>query len=233
MNVTAALCWYDEPVEALERCVASLEGVCDRLVAVDGRWDVFPGARDLSPLEQKLAIQAAARAAGIKDEVHGGGPFAWESQVAKRSYAIERAASTGDWVLVIDADEHISSSDRAALHALLAATDLDVGEVPLTNRSQRWPLNQLHTHTFAARRLFRSACAPHYERAHNGVRASDGRWLSGSRRHVALEPTFVTADLNALALALRHDLDARSGERQQARRIYYKTRRRNGLEAWA
>jgi hypothetical protein len=60
MVVTAMLAWFNETVEELHRAVTSLRTIADRVVAVDGGWDLYPGARASSPPEQADAIRSAA-----------------------------------------------------------------------------------------------------------------------------------------------------------------------------
>jgi hypothetical protein len=51
--VTAALAWYDEAPEDLDRYVRALPVVCDRLVAVDGGYERYPGATPRSSRDEE------------------------------------------------------------------------------------------------------------------------------------------------------------------------------------
>ena len=42
MIVTAALCWWNELPEDLERCVRGVANVADRVVALDGAYRRYP-----------------------------------------------------------------------------------------------------------------------------------------------------------------------------------------------
>lgn len=116
MTVTALLSWFDEPLELLEDGVRSLQGFCDRLVALDGAYEFTPGAAAHSPFEQMVAIERAARKAGIDPEVHPG--EIWAGQIQKRQRLFDLAAGS-DWLLVHDAD-HQAAGDPARFRAFLA-----------------------------------------------------------------------------------------------------------------
>ena len=59
MIVTAALCWYNEPPDELAACVRATATVADRIVAVDGAYRRYPGAKPMSSPAQVKAIQMA------------------------------------------------------------------------------------------------------------------------------------------------------------------------------
>lgn len=117
MIVTAALSWYDEPVDLLDACVRGLAGVADRIVAVDGAYRRYPGATPTSPHEQADAIRAAAEAVGIEHDIHVVDNL-WAGQVEKRSYLLKAASVGSDWILIVDAD-HIVHADGPAARAEL------------------------------------------------------------------------------------------------------------------
>lgn len=118
-TIAAALCWYDEPVESLERMVASLEGFVDILVSLDGPYAHYP-AGGRSPDEQHRALEASARLHRL--------PYAplvrkieSPTQAAKRTHLYQHAArfaGRNGWILIIDADEALSGDYRAAREQL-------------------------------------------------------------------------------------------------------------------
>jgi hypothetical protein len=230
MVVTACLCWYDEEPHMLAGAVLSLAGVADRLVALDGRWHGFPGDQAISADEQRDAIEQTAAAIGLEGVIVRPGA-AWPSQVVKRNAAFEIALAPAetDWLLVLDADEHVFSHDRQLLERLLASASGDVAELLLTNFTTRWPLDQMRANTYSVRRLFRAAAQPRYERAHNGVRTAGGSWLSGDRAHVELVDAFDVSP----ALTFGHSVDVRPADRHRARSVYYRRRTAEHLEDWA
>lgn len=122
MIVTAMLAWFNEDPEQLRRAVLSAATLVDRVVAVDGGWDLYPGAAESSPPEQAEAIMAAAAEAGIVAEVHPG--RRWTGQVEKRHHMLQLAAEGSDWVMPLDAD-WIIRGDRETIRAELQDTRCD------------------------------------------------------------------------------------------------------------
>jgi len=119
--VTAALVWWDEPPELLRDCVRGLANTADRLVAVDGAYRRYPGGTPASPPEQAEAIRETAAECGLTGEIVVPAEL-WSGQVAKRAFALGRAAEGSDWVLTSDADwiDHAEREPvRAELEALL------------------------------------------------------------------------------------------------------------------
>lgn len=129
--VTAALIWFNERPEDLERCVRGMATIADRLVAVDGAYARYPGAKIGSPIYQVDAIARTAKEVGI--EVMAIVPMdrLWAGQVEKRSFALRTASQDSDWVAVVDAD-WVISGDREKARAELAGynDNIDVVSVP-------------------------------------------------------------------------------------------------------
>jgi hypothetical protein len=219
--MVACLAYYAERCSDLERCVLSLAGVADVLVALEGRWGHFPEVEGNEQALQRATIEEAALRTGIVCD-HSSGT--WPSQVAKRSALMERAAGYGDWLLVIDADEWVMEADAAQLRAALAATRLDVARVNL----RRHPLATCSP-ARAVRRIYRASCGVRLRTAHNGYVAKDGRFLHGDPAYVELAES---DDGVAAYIHLGHDTAARNGARQQARLVYLATRRQLRFESW-
>jgi glycosyltransferase involved in cell wall biosynthesis len=100
----------------LPACLASVEGLVDELVVCD-----------TGSLDRSVEI---ARAAGAVVVHH-----AWDEDFAGARNAALDAAS-GDWILVLDADERLSRGGREALRRALAEDDFDLGLLPLHNASR-------------------------------------------------------------------------------------------------
>lgn len=117
-RIVAALCWYDEPAEPLERCIKSLAGFADTLVSLDGAYKHFPHKTVHSPKEQHDNLTRITAKHGIKHK-----PIAATdtplTQAEKRTRLYRAAvdeAGSGGWILIIDADEELSH--KGALETL-------------------------------------------------------------------------------------------------------------------
>lgn len=219
MRLVAALAWYDEPVAFLDRCVRSLAGVVDELIALDGRYDLYdPGSPVNSHWSQAQAIGVAADGVALESRVYMGSTT-WESQVAKRAHLMQLAADAdADWVFVIDGDEYVAEAHPGHLRPALAETELDVAMVRCSRVDESIP-------TQSIRRIYRAGTTVLH--AHNGYQF-EGRWLHGDSARVELEPAL---DL-ARHLHLHNATGLRGFERNR-RAIEYRTRRaREREEAW-
>lgn len=216
-RIVAALPWYDETPAFLDRCVRSLWW-CNELVALDGRWDLYDdGAPILSPAEQAWAIGKAADAVGLDHEIVMG-PRVWGSQVEKRKALMDYASELGDWIFVVDADEHVDFVYPERLERRLGATDLHVASIKHVRLDGQLPEQRY-------RRLFRQGTTVMH--AHNGYRYGD-EWLLGDTAHVDL-----AAALDAShCLGLYASTGMRPPEREEKAAAYKLARRRARLEVW-
>jgi glycosyltransferase involved in cell wall biosynthesis len=126
MIVTAALVWYDEPVQQLMDCVEGAARIADRLVAIDGPYQRYPHQTIQSPIEQHHALRAACDQHNI-DLTIVTIDRPWKGQIEKRSHLLRWASHQSDWIAVIDAD-HIIHTDRDAARNELATVTHDVIE---------------------------------------------------------------------------------------------------------
>ena len=218
VRICAALAWADETPEFLTRCVRSLEGVVDELMACDGAWNLYEGEAFSGP-EQEEAIWDAARSVGIESRVfvpHG----IWESQVAKRATLMEMAGQHADWVFVIDADEYVVYSepetirralaDTEALCAFVAWKNLNRGEQHMPGTNPKSGLNH---------RLFRAGTT--VRTVHSGY------FYEGCNVLIECE----SLDLRH-CLAVEHDNINRGAERNERARSYRRLRHTTGVETW-
>jgi hypothetical protein len=218
VKVAAALSWYAETPESLIRCVKSLNGYCDSLVALGGRWVGFPEVAGDNYNQQAAALAAACEQTNLAYFIETSG--VWPSQVAKRAELMGRACEESDWVFVIDGDEYIGSGDPDTFREILSMTERDVARV----FACRVPLpygRNIH-------RVYRSSAEVTVRTAHNGYVTSDGRFLHGDPCYVTLEPHQDTDK----SLVLVHDLKARGQTRKNARTAYNQYRRHTRIEAW-
>jgi len=100
----------------LEGCLASVQGVVSQIVLVD------TGSTDRT--------RAIAEAAGALVVDH---PWA-DDFAAARNAALPHA--TGDWILVLDADERLAPGAGAAIHAALQNPNFVLGLLPLSDASR-------------------------------------------------------------------------------------------------
>ncbi len=128
MNVTAALCWWNERPEDLARCVRGVANIADRIVALDGAYRRYPGATVTSDRRQREAIRKTAEEMGLECLILEPDRL-WAGQIEKRSHLLALAAVGSDWIVTVDTD-HIIDTDREAVRRELAASTADVVEVP-------------------------------------------------------------------------------------------------------
>jgi hypothetical protein len=224
-SIVALLSFYDEPVESLLTCISGLASAgVEHLVAVDGAYAIYPDGEAASDPNQHAAITLACRQLSISCTLHiPSEPWAG-NEVQKRSFLFKQGAahaSPGDWLLVIDADEVITSVP-ADLRSQLAATDLIVASVQMVDAvalragQPDWPAE------FEARRLFR-AQPIRVQTSHFTYVTADGRYLWGDES-VTLEPSL------QLDMVVEHHPDRRPTERLQGKMHYYRQRDRLGIE---
>ena len=96
----------------IKRCLESVQGIVDEMIVVD------TGSDDDTKI---IAQQCGAKVFDFK----------WQNDFSKaRNYALDQ--STGDWNLVLDADEWISKIDRSKLHELMN-NEHCVGNIKIIN----------------------------------------------------------------------------------------------------
>lgn len=221
MTIAACLSWYDEPVEFLDRCVRSLAGVADMLVALDGRWEHMPG-ENRSPVCQRDAIWKTAGDVGLDAVVSVPDDLPFASQVAKRNALVSLAFASGaDWLLVIDGDEYVQWT-TPGFRALLERTDLDAAAVTVNSVLHNGtPLENL------PRRLLRAGADLEYVGAHNAIR-NDSGWLVLPMKYD--DGDWAPAEDATRHLAIFHDRRNRGRARNHAQQSYYQARSRLRFE---
>ncbi len=228
MRIIGLLPWFDEPVESLLTCLQAMARAdTDHIVAVDGRYALYPADHDVSHPNEYAAIVLACRELGMGCTIHQpSGP--WEGgEVEKRTFLFTLAwsiARPGDWFWVQDADQVVMQApddfkDR------LTATEHDAVEVKILDtvalraRQDDWPA------FFTMRALFRAqplTVGP----AHCQYRREDGSLLWGYEGDGRMLPAL---DLSADVL-VEHRPDLRPLERQHAKLVYYASRDAAGIE---
>ncbi len=181
MNLIGLLSWFDEPRETLIRCLAGLaDAGVDHVVALDGRYALFPADHDCSHPNEYAAILLACRELGMRCTIHEpNGPW-MGGETEKRTALVAlgwAVAEPGDWFWVQDADQWtVAVPDD--LKARLAATGLEAAEVDMLDKeAERAGLANWPAH-FAMRSLFR-AQPIRVETNHVNYVTGDGRHLWG------------------------------------------------------
>lgn len=216
LTVGACLCWYAEPPESLEQCLASLTGVVDFVVALDGPWDPYPAHTIRSTVAEWRTVGAAPL------PIVYGPVRRWASQIEKRTAGLQIATQAGaDWILVIDADEHIRTADLDRLRHRLSTTG--------------WSVATIHSHRVGqkprvVRRLYRALPGLAYEKAHSGVRTVDRRWLSGDTGYVTVQPA---EDLTRVLSIFHEQGVTRPPARQADDATFQRLRLERRLESWS
>lgn len=176
MIVTAALCWWNEKPEDLERCVAGVAQVADRIVALDGAYRRYPDATPCSNPEQADAIRKAARKHDLDCLILTPDRL-WAGQVEKRTYLLNAAGVGSDWIVVVDTDHVIHADRDGVLTELSDLRNMDVVEVPFhtpTNPHRSTPASspaQWHAEQAEIVQM-----TPHIYRALPGLRVERFHW---------------------------------------------------------
>ena len=133
--------WYDEDPQLLDETVTRLGRIpVDALVAVDGAYDLYPGATASSPPSNHAAIGDAARTIGVSATIHRPlRPWERSGEVRKRTFALrlaETLSEPDDWFLVLDAD-HILQRVDPSFRRRLETSDKEVATYGLIQRPCR------------------------------------------------------------------------------------------------
>ena len=129
MKIIGLLSWYDEAPQWLATAVTGFARVCDHIIAVDGAFALYPGARPCSHPLQAEAVMSTAESAGVALTLHRPNDLFWGNEVEKRNLTIKLAsayAQEGDWLMVFDADCHIFKCDPDVVRWELENTNAEV-----------------------------------------------------------------------------------------------------------
>jgi hypothetical protein len=112
-RIVGLLSWWDESPTWLAATVTGMARFCDHIVALDGRYALYPDRRVWSGCEESYAIVDAARAAGVGFTLsQPGRPYL--DEMAKRTHLFQLGAAHArtfeDWFFVCDADEVVVES---------------------------------------------------------------------------------------------------------------------------
>jgi hypothetical protein len=239
MRLIAILIWYDEPNAVLGQCIAGLQyaGV-DHVVALDGKYELFPGDAFLSSPEQQGLVALACRSLGMGCTLYIP-PATWPGEVEKRNHSFNMAlaeAYPDDWFVVVDADIVITLVP-GDLKARLAATECDTAAVQVRDMSAAAAQRADWPEYFDIRPFFRAQPIQTIGN-HHSYTTMDGRKLWGAMG----EPTDMDGnglgggheaepclDLRAFT-EFQHRPGARGTDRQLSQASYYGAREESGIE---
>ncbi len=217
----------------------------DALVAVDGAYDLYPGATGSSPPSNHIAIQDAANTIGVSATIHSpAGPWEGSGEVRKRTFALrlaETLSEPDDWFLLLDAD-HILQRVDPSFRGRLEASDKEVATYGLVQRPRRaaglsplerqviaahadeWPGTVEAPGVEAPRMLYRARRGLRYGPLHWELTGPKGKlWGLGTDALLPAE------DLTEV-LIFEHAWDHRTDERIRAALEYFDRRDEAGLE---
>jgi hypothetical protein len=227
MRLHALMAFYDEPVETLIASIATLPLVgVDHLVALDGRYALYPGDTAVSDANQHAAIVMTCRELGIACTLHAPTvPWAGEPEKRTALFALGWAlAQDGDWFLIHDADMFVMKAPDD-FHEQLERTDREVATVEVLDTvAERINIANMPP-TFDFCGLYRAQpilVGPH----HAQYRTADDRHLWVGNGEASPVPNL---DLTS-TVRVEHRPDRRSPERQQAKLAYYRNRDEERVE---
>lgn len=217
-KVVGCLSFFDENPVWLRNLPVTLKktGV-SHLVALDGRYSLFPSEHDRSPSEQIEALQIGCATSGVELTLEQGGPYEG-NEVEKRSglfQLAETVTSGDDWYMVIDADTYVQKADKKLVEKLADST-LNVATVRLMDGTS------VQCDEFRA--LFRALRGLRCDTNHYTYRAGDHLlWADPAREHL-IDPSFHTD------VVFQHLNRKRDPARTQAAKAYYKQRQAHLIE---
>jgi len=224
VKVVALISFFDERPDWLSACVASLNGVADHIVAVDGAYRLFPQAEAHSGDIQAGAIVGTAQALEM-GVTYMAPQTPWlRNEVEKRNHALQLALlecePDVDWILVIDADSLVTSCPHD-FRDVLADTKENVGSYYITEDFEGG------TGKYGARYLYRAHPTLHIRYAH-----FDYRRLDASGNEVCL---WENGGLPCCPtdLVIEHRRNQRNEQRNKRAQRYYLLRDSHKIEVFA
>jgi len=225
--------------------VSGFARVCDQIVAVDGGYALYPGARARSHPEQAEAVTIAAESAGAGCLVHRPKDVFFGNEVEKRQLSLSLAAPfltpEEDWIVVFDADNHVLQANPDVVRSDLAKTDRNVatytvldGKDLLANPktadlARTKALSTEWTHR--TRGIYRWTPDLTYGPAHWFIQGTYGgvrQWIWGPEEHLDVAPAFHLES----SLVVYHRSQHRAKIRADAAQDYYRRRNLAGIESY-
>jgi hypothetical protein len=247
-RIVALLSFFNEPIKVLTGCLTRMAAAgVDHVVAMDGRYKLYPGKEHMSPGDQLGSIVLVCAKLGMGVTLHIP-PYPWESEVEKRTSLFTTAlgvSDPGDWFFVIDADELVATVPSNFRERLKHAEE-DVGLVVMRDmEAARVKKPDFFPEWFTRRSLFRAQPIIVMQNHHTYVNPLDGRELWNAKPEMgqavpALDLTGgkFTPDGVALpdfenpgaAVVVEHWAGSRGAQRLADKNVYYTRREEERIE---
>lgn len=240
MRVFMLLNFYEESASWLAATISSAKGLVDHVVAIDGRYMLFPDGEAQSRSDQATTIVEIAQSCGMGLTLHRKNELWIGNEVEKRTHLFKLAlldATEDDWLFVLDADEVVTRCpgdtrkrlEETDLHAayVTAWTREDQHDNPKKERAAQ-QFNWEQKSTFPVRKFFRALPGLHCERNHYTYVAGDGTKVWGNTTY---EGHDVCPTLDITDFRVEHKTGFRSQHRRQAAKDYYQRRDQLAVES--
>jgi hypothetical protein len=234
VRLIALLSWFDEPPAVMGQCLTALRDAgVDHVVAMDGRYKLYPGEEHMSSAEQQGLVVLACRSLGMGVTLYVP-PAPWPGEVEKRNHMFNvglAEAYPGDWFFVVDADIVVTTVP-GDLKARLEQTEHDVAAVKVRDMNAAAAQRADWPEYFDIRALFRAQPLQTVGN-HHSYTTMDGRVLWGAKGEPdeygntgEQEPCL---DLRKF-VEVQHRPGSRGQDRQLSQAVYYGAREESGLE---
>lgn len=228
MNLVAMMSFFDEDPILIKRSVRGLARLCvTRIVACDGRYDLFPGSEINSSLEQIDVLRQACIERRVTLDLHQPDDAWAGNEVEKRQFMLDRAtdlAYQDDWLVIWDCDYRlIDGMPPSWIEDELSATDRDVATISFTEDK-----NALMNSDFYPMAMFlRAQQGIAMDGNHHTYLLPDGRRSQVLRRSVENQAEV----LHLPEIKVLHDVHQRPIARRALQAAYYAERDEMGIES--
>ena len=217
MKIVGVMIAYDEHPHWLATAVSGFAQVCHDIVYVDGSYALYPQAKPRSHPSEPEAVMQACDAAGVGCVVYRPSSVFMDNEVEKRNMSLRLAGTLDpEWIVVFDADYHVTSVDVTSFRFDLATTDRNSATFKRidTDGERRWVTRN--------RGIYRWTDDLAYGPAHwtiSGTYDGEKQWIWGPE-HVPGGASNVSPTLDLDSLTCIHRTHDRLTERKNAMTAY-------------